>query len=407
MTRPSPERSNGTLPTNFISSTGYKDPNTKSFVRYDRTWSGTITPGYYTLSKRYDALPINNHSMKLTTRTEKTVTLYQVNKPGGDWTLWTDTYRSISGYTHADYSYGLSHSKLAYEIAKTKCIDNIKDMSINLAQACAEAQRTIDLVGDTARTIAKAVVAFRKGKFKQGFKALGVSKTPNVSSRRGAADNWLAMQYGWLPLLSDVKGAAEALAKRQNPPVFVFHGKHTANDSHIFIHENVGGSGGVDSREVNYNSTTKFAVAFSKTNHLARTLSSLGINDPLLLAWEFLPYSFVVDWFYPVGKYLEQLNYTDGLSFRWGYYVQLSKNSWTISTPMHRVDNAAYTRTYSGGTIISSDNVWYQRTKLISAPSPSLPSLKNPLSYTHMLNGLALLSRAFGRTGPGNWQEHL
>jgi hypothetical protein len=395
MTRPSPERSYGSIPTNYTSSSGYSDPNVKTFVKYDRTWSGTTTPNYYELSKRYDALPINNHSMKLTTRQERTVSQLQVNKPGGDWTLWVDTYRSISGYIHQDYSYSLSHSKQAFEQAKARCLTKVKDMDINVAQAVAEAQRTMDLVGDTARTIAKSVVLFRKGKFKQGFKSLGISRTPNVTSRKGASDNWLAVQYGWLPLLSDVKGAVEALAKRSQPPLFVFHGKATAMDSQQHIFEPVGGSGGVHSWELGYNSSTKFVLAFNKKNHVARTLSQLGISDPALLVWELLPYSFVVDWFFPIGKYLETLNYCDGLSFRWGYYVQLSKNSWAISTPRWVVENSAYKRTYSGGSIITSDNVWYQRTKLTAAPSPSLPSLKNPLSPTHMINGLALLSKAF------------
>lgn len=406
MTRPSPEKSNGSLSCNYITDWGYTDPKVRSFVKQDRSWSGTTTPNYWNLSKQYDALPINDHNMKLTTRQEFTMTRFQDDTPGG-WSLWTDTFREISFFAYTDRSYNLSHSKMAYEQAKARVISNVKDMSINVAQACAEAQRTIDLVGDTARTIAKSVVLFRKGKFKQGFKALGVSKTPLVSGKRGAADNWLAVQYGWLPLLTDVKGAVQALAKRQRPPVFVFHGSATANDSRQFFHDNIGGTAGLDSREVGYTSTTKFALAFSMRNHTSRTLSSLGISDPALLVWELLPYSFVVDWFLPIGKYLESVNYTEGLSYRWGFTVEFSKNSWQISTPGQRVVTGAYTRVDSGGPVIVSDNVWYRRTKLMNAPSASLPSLKNPLSYTHMLNGLALLSRSFGRKPPGNWQGHL
>jgi hypothetical protein len=35
---------------------------------------------------------------------------------------------------------------------------------------------------------------------------------------------------------------------------------------------------------------------------------SLGLTDPLSVVWEIIPYSFVVDWFLPVGTYLENLN---------------------------------------------------------------------------------------------------
>jgi hypothetical protein len=37
------------------------------------------------------------------------------------------------------------------------------------------------------------------------------------------------------------------------------------------------------------------------------------------LAWELIPLSFVVDWFLPVGKYLDSLNATKGITFLDGY----------------------------------------------------------------------------------------
>jgi hypothetical protein len=35
---------------------------------------------------------------------------------------------------------------------------------------------------------------------------------------------------------------------------------------------------------------------------------NLGLTDPLSVAWELIPYSFVVDWFVPIGTYLDNLN---------------------------------------------------------------------------------------------------
>jgi hypothetical protein len=34
----------------------------------------------------------------------------------------------------------------------------------------------------------------------------------------------------------------------------------------------------------------------------------LGLLDPATVLWEIIPYSFVVDWFLPIGSYLDNLN---------------------------------------------------------------------------------------------------
>jgi hypothetical protein len=37
-------------------------------------------------------------------------------------------------------------------------------------------------------------------------------------------------------------------------------------------------------------------------------IRQMGVLDPLSVAWEVLPFSFVADWFIPIGTYLENLN---------------------------------------------------------------------------------------------------
>jgi hypothetical protein len=43
----------------------------------------------------------------------------------------------------------------------------------------------------------------------------------------------------------------------------------------------------------------------------------LGLLDPLSVVWENIPYSFVVDWFIPIGDYLSMLNQIPFLNGRW------------------------------------------------------------------------------------------
>jgi hypothetical protein len=236
------------------------------------------------------------------------------------------------------------------------------------------------------------------------MKSLGISRgivknnKKSLSPNKSVADNWLALQYGWLPLLSDIDGACKKLAQRQFPPVFKFKGRSTTTDSQQVIKTAPATYGRFEWYELEYKCETEFMMAFVQTNYAARTMSELGISDPALLAWELLPYSFVVDWFLPIGKYLSSINYTSGLSFKTGYVRQFSSNVWMskiTGNKFHVNGPPAYTQTFFAAPYSLSRNIWLSRTRLNAAPSPTLPQLKNPLSPTHMLNGLALLTKAF------------
>jgi hypothetical protein len=48
-------------------------------------------------------------------------------------------------------------------------------------------------------------------------------------------------------------------------------------------------------------------------------LNSLGLLNPLQVAWELVPFSFVVDWILPIGSFLEAATGTIGTTFDSGY----------------------------------------------------------------------------------------
>ena len=46
----------------------------------------------------------------------------------------------------------------------------------------------------------------------------------------------------------------------------------------------------------------------------SKTLSETGFSNPLSVAWEIVPWSFVIDWMIPVGDYLNGLDALCGVS---------------------------------------------------------------------------------------------
>ena len=129
--------------------------------------------------------------------------------------------------------------------------------------------------------------------------------------------------------------------------------------------------------------------------HLAE-LSSLGLVNPLEIVWEVTKYSFVVDWFLPIGPWLSALTADVGLSFVTGSMTEKSRQTFGASS----IDRSLFDASYfaeSGlpeGPTVSGYSMNMKRSCYGSTPVPGL-YVKNPLSLRHVLNGLALLVQAF------------
>jgi hypothetical protein len=121
-------------------------------------------------------------------------------------------------------------------------------------------------------------------------------------------------------------------------------------------------------------------------------MTQIGFNNPINLLWEIIPYSFVVDWFLPIGQYLEGLTNFQGLTFIDGCETRFTRQSALFDVYYYYEDNVQIDIRYGS---YSRDDVLFDRLKLTSWPSMRLPSFKNPISTEHALNALALLRAAF------------
>jgi hypothetical protein len=58
------------------------------------------------------------------------------------------------------------------------------------------------------------------------------------------------------------------------------------------------------------------------SNPQLATINSLGLTNPIAVAWELVPFSFAVDWFLPVGNTLSALTAGQGLTWLGGYITK-------------------------------------------------------------------------------------
>ena len=95
--------------------------------------------------------------------------------------------------------------------ARTEVLIKIKDQKVNYGEALAEARSTLSHLGSTAKTLLCSLLYARKGKWSKVLKELRINKRHRFSSGKEASGRWLELQFGWLPLMSDIKGTMEVI----------------------------------------------------------------------------------------------------------------------------------------------------------------------------------------------------
>jgi hypothetical protein len=265
--------------------------------------------------------------------------------------------------------------------AEVQALLALKDQKINLAQAFAERAQTANLVASNAKAIAKMMMNLRRGKF-------GKVRPKDIPQR------WMEMQYGWKPLLSDVYGSCAALADRYSD---IKHYRMTVRgkkQKDITDHYELVENGGTDV-VVRGKEKCLVSLSYVPSNVLLRSLNEAGITNPLQLAWELMPYSFVVDWFYPIGDWLSAMDAATGWTFIGGSKTHARRVTAVGVGPLKKNAPA-----WSGLLTHREYRSKMDRTTYISSPIPLSPGkLKNPWSYDHVANALSLLALAFERKG--------
>lgn len=300
----------------------------------------------------------------------------------------------------------------AHALAITKLRLKLKDQKANLVQTFAEAKQLQNLVGDVTIKLAQTFRYLRAGKLSLAAQYLGLRVGKREQARyarmyrqlktntdidKMLSSGVLSIQYGIRPLIQDVIGAAELYAQKSCFEVInTCEGKGVfrVSGSKAMISDYTSNSTTTNVVDIDNCYTVKYGVTFTGGTEVPHTLVQLGFSNPLLLAWELLPWSFVIDWFMPFGNYLSSLDATLGLKFETGYVsirIHEVTDRTTVWAPKaDRPDKYAY---HIGKTMQKSSVDSFERRLLTEFPSPVLPFFKNPLSWEHALNGIALLAQ--------------
>lgn len=201
---------------------------------------------------------------------------------------------------------------------------------------------------------------------------------------------WLAAQYVWKPACNDIYNAVSAITGQATRNGFKVVGKGSCTETFDPETISIGGFGFNAPVQGNVKARCRIVGKF-RCNPAFDVVAQLTSFDPLVLAWNALPYSFVVDWFYNVGGYLQALEAAARYqsAFAGGGYKSssykcdsfISHHGASFSAP--GVSTSCSSRYYKIGN---------NRTLLSSIPTPRPPRLNADLGSGTLLNAAALLA---------------
>jgi hypothetical protein len=290
----------------------------------------------------------------------------------------------------------VSASSNMINAALVGALDKLKSQDVHLGNFFAEAHKTIDMIGGTATKIAKQVTSF-KARYPRDWAAVKAIQRGGLAKNLWCTipNGWLQLQYGWSPLLQDIVGSMMHLYRRSRfdiPYVRVHKRKKDTVETTTRI---AGYSGGWLDITWQHDQQVDVYLAYEVTSPLLAELSSLGLINPLEIVWEITKYSFVVDWFLPVGSWLSALTADVGMSFKTGGHSDKTRMTFKKSVLTNPTGVPPYfTFDLSGEQGFAGSRIYFQRTCYAGSPVPGL-YVKSPLSLAHAANGIALLMQAF------------
>lgn len=242
---------------------------------------------------------------------------------------------------NADYTFGLYHVQRSVQLARKRLNNSLIKGRAALGITAATANRSFSMVATRGGQLLNAYRALRKGNVRKMEKSLGILRNSDGTINHGSLkftkrrlppsvrkhfnaqvrkvrnkplkwkkgsveDTWLEYTFGWMPLVADVQEVLEIASD----PFEVSRSHGTASLRDVVRVRNWYSNELTECRI-----RTVCSAGIKITNPNVALLTQLGLGNPLAVAWDIIPFSFVVDWFFKISTYLNTYNDMAGFAY--------------------------------------------------------------------------------------------
>lgn len=271
---------------------------------------------------------------------------YYHTGPWNTYGLNNSYYANMPGFTS-----GGPEQQAAYNRALERLISKV-GQSAGLGLTLAQYMQSRNMIAGRAMQMLGAAKALKKGNFRRFLKQLQTPPLPKHRRTRWtrpkqAANLWLEYSFGWAPLVQDIYDALQVL---QNDPFL----RKVKASSRFSSDKDV-----TESFSYNYTrhqwklqGIVVVGASFRVDNPNLALANQLGLINPAAVIWDAVPFSFVVDWFIPVGTFLNSWTMFTGYEVSNAFvttYVKGSGASHWIYNPPYQPDYSETSFGWVGG----------------------------------------------------------
>jgi hypothetical protein len=256
---------------------------------------------------------------------------------------------------------------------------------LDLPVVAAHYKRLGDLFTGAGKRLAHSLSDFGK---KHGYRR---SNLDNIT------DLYLESRFGWRIAWKDVLGAQRALQRPFTVRRAIHSKRHGSTSGSDSWTEGIWFKS--DACTVSRNWSSSFAIGAHLLTERVASVTEIaeryGLTNPFYAMWDYVPYSFVVDWFLNVGPWIQSLSPQAGLS--------ILASNWTAKGVTISAVNAASSGGVSGGSSFTSGSLGSYRVQkrtnnrgILSGPS-SHPVFDVHFDPTRALDAVFLVNQVLRR----------
>lgn len=267
-----------------------------------------------------------------------------------------------------------SHDNMLLNKLSTK----VRGHSFNAGVFLGEGRQTLELVVGTVANLRRSFLKALQGEWDS---VLRFGSRRRLTSEH-ISSAYLQTVFGWFPLINDVFEASKA-----------FETKCTASTNRLyasamigkacesFAHPNAFTGSGVRRRRILYEMSEYITVA-----------RSLGLANPALVLWDLTHWSFLFDYFLPIGTYLDNLAIIPKLKGRFLLTEKTEARAAAIRPPPILGPGNVVTDLYGSPNeqVSLSFTFSRQKTSALNVPAPSFRRMSEALTGRRIYNVVAL-----------------
>lgn len=301
----------------------------------------------------------------------------------------------MSGLTATNMQFGLDVDALLNEsyppgyyqnldrLTTVKLHEKFRSGIASLTTMAAESQKTGSMLVDYSTRILSSLVGAKKQFSKE---------VARFGSREGVASEYLKVIYGLLPFVKDVQSLKFQLSQETK----VWR-TYRAVESIAWKT-----SGGIDvnGNSVRYTIDHKLIVKKQASIDGSQPFSSFrppGIGTMLDTAWEVVPWSFVIDWFVPLGSYLASLDILSNVQVKSYHVSTMYLKTLKVESYHHRSPPNNWRIGPGDAQVAYATKITFVRTIPQSIPAFPLSFTGKGLTTQRSLNAFFLALQQLGR----------